>query len=103
MWEDRLLFTGETKREAYEKAKSTLNTIEAKLSLWKNTPIKLCNIEEMKPTTIGGTIYYYNIVKPLAVWEGVGKCDFSKISYDRQDIYKKLWKKDVELQVLNNV
>ena len=100
MWEDRLLFTGTSKKEAYEKAKNTLDTIEAKLSLWKNQPIKLCDIEEIK-TVIEGVTYYYNIVKPLKFWEEKGKCDFSKILYDREEKYKKTWKKEVVSELEN--
>ena len=99
MWEDRLLFTGESKQEAYQKAKETLDTIETKLSLWKNRPIKLCDIEEMKPTIIDGVTYYYNIVKPLTTWEGIRKCDFSKIKFDKKEKYKKEWKKEVTLEL----
>ena len=94
MWEDRLLFTGASRDEAFQKAKETLAEIEKKLSEWKGRKIQLCNIEEMKPTNIGGTIYYYNIIKPLAIWNGVGKCDFSKLKFDKNEKYKKEWKKE---------
>ncbi|MEN8907900.1 MAG: hypothetical protein ABF289_18265 [Clostridiales bacterium] len=95
LFEDRLLFTGETKKEAHDKAKAALDSIEQKLSEWKGKPIKLCRIEEMKPTTINGTVYYYNIVKPLSVWNGIGKCDFSSVVADREEKYKKAWKLEV--------
>lgn len=95
LFEDRLLFTGATKKEAYDKAKAALDDIEKKVSEWKGVSWSICRIEEMKPTTIGGTIYYYNIVKPLSVWNGIGKCDFSSVVADREEKYKKAWKLEV--------
>ena len=95
LWDDRLLFTGASKEEAYEKAKETLDGIERKLSEWKGREIKLCDIEEMDPVDIEGVTYYYNIVKPLDEWNRKGRCDFSKIKFDKNEKYKKAWKKKI--------
>ena len=103
MWEDRLLFTGKNKKEAYEKAKASLDTINAKLSEWKGEKIYLCDIEEMEPVAMEGVTYYYNIVKPLDEWNIKGRCDFSKIKFDKKEKYKKEWKKKIsDLDIFEN-
>lgn len=99
-WDDRLLFTGSTKKEAEQKAIKTLSDIEAKLSEWKCRQIKFCNVEEIKPTVIDNVTYYYSLVAPLNYWNGIGKCDFSKISYDKKEKYNKSWKKEnIEIDI----
>ena len=60
--ENRLLFTGSTKKEAKEKAENALADIEAKLSEWKNRPIKLCDVQEIKPTVIDEKIVARSIL-----------------------------------------